>query len=39
MKKKSTKKLTIKTLNPPSEEQAKKMIERLSEYLRVKYYS
>ena len=39
MEKKPKKKLTIKTLNPPSEEQAKKMIERLSEYLRVKYYS
>lgn len=36
---KSSKKLTIKTMNPPSEEQLKKLIEHVSEFLRVKYYS
>lgn len=36
---KEKKKLTIKTVNPPTKEEAKRMVERLSEFLRVKYYS
>lgn len=39
MKKKPKKKLKLIIANPPTEEQAKKMIEHISEYLRVKYYS
>lgn len=38
-KTKSSKKLKIITLNPPNEEESKKIVERLSEFLRVKYYS
>ena len=38
-KTKSSKKLTIKTINPPSEDEAKKIVEHISEFLRVKYYS
>ncbi len=39
MKKNKKIKLTIKTINPPSEEQARKLVEHISEFLRVKYYS
>lgn len=39
MKQKSNKKLTIKTINPPTKEQAKKLVEQVSEFLRIKYYS
>ena len=38
-KAKSSDKLKIMTLNPPSEEEAKKIVEQISEFLRVKYYS
>ena len=38
-KKSQVKKLTITVKNPPSKEQAQKLVEEISEFLRVKYYS
>ena len=38
MKNKKKKKLTISVANPPTKEEAKKMVEHISEFIKIKYY-
>lgn len=38
-KRKEKKELTIRVVNPPTKEEAKKMVEHISEFIKLKYYS